>query len=134
MPAHTLPPHWKPLLCTLPSDPSINMSVTNSHADSLTTVNIAEGRSIFVDKTEYTTMDRSNYPATQLIKLLIQYIGQDLCSFNYHSDVSFDILKTCQSIWVGINKLICDVSLLEIDDDAWDKYATYTAAIDPLEG
>lgn len=126
---------------------SHTMSANNIHVDSLTvsapvlvpdvTVrNIVTfpSRSVFVDNTQYSSViTKSNYPATQLIKLLIQYIGQDLCSFKYFSDVSFNILKTSQNIWFGINQLIQDISRLEKDEDAWAKYTTYTGAIDPLE-
>lgn len=108
----------------------------SSANDDLDSANMAEVRSIFVDYTKRAGMEKFNYPATDLIKLLILYIGDDLCSSEYYFEDFLDVLKVSQIIWDAINNNIhdSDVSVLKTDDDGWSRYIKYMDAIDWLEG
>lgn len=69
------------------------------------------------------------FPATELIRYLIEAIGQDVSAFRRNAHVSYRLVDRIRDICNEINAHIQKVD----EEDSWDSYEKFTAAIDPLE-
>ncbi|THH18652.1 hypothetical protein EW146_g2380 [Bondarzewia mesenterica] len=77
-----------------------------------------------------TEMDANAAPATDVIKYLIaESIAPDVCAFRRNTQVSYRLVDRARDIFNRINTLIRSVD----EEDNWDNYDKFTAAIDPLE-
>lgn len=76
-----------------------------------------------------TQFRRTGYPATELIKFLIQAIAHDVCLAKRNSHTLFSAVERARDVYDAINMLIDKVSL----EPDWSSYDKYTAMIDPLE-
>ncbi|KAI0067483.1 hypothetical protein BV25DRAFT_1111046 [Artomyces pyxidatus] len=82
--------------------------------------------SLFVNLTE---LPSGGFPATELIKYLIEAVGHDVVAFRRNTQISYRLVDRVRDICNEINSLIQKVE----DEDSWDSYDKFTAAIDPLE-
>ena len=69
------------------------------------------------------------YPATELIKYLIDAVGRDVMSFRRNAQVSYLLVDRTRDIFDAINAYI---QRTESGED-WDSYDKFTNAIDPIE-
>lgn len=69
------------------------------------------------------------YPATELIKYLIDAVGRDVMSFRRNAQVSYLLVDKTRDIFDAINAYI---QRTESGED-WDSYDKFTNAIDPIE-
>jgi hypothetical protein len=69
------------------------------------------------------------YPATELIKYLIDAVGRDVMSFRRNAQVSYLLVDRTRDIFDAINAYI---QRTETGED-WDSYDKFTNAIDPIE-
>jgi len=69
------------------------------------------------------------YPATELIKYLIDAVGRDVNSFRRNAQVSYLLVDRTRDIFDAINAYI---QRTESGED-WDSYDKFTSAIDPIE-
>jgi hypothetical protein len=69
------------------------------------------------------------YPATELIKYLIDAVGRDVMSFRRNAQVSYLLVDRTRDILNAINAYI---HRTESGDD-WDSFEKFTNAIDPIE-
>ncbi len=78
-----------------------------------------------------TKLDNTTYPATDVIKSLIEILSQELCASNIrrgsHTFCAF--ISRSRDLCDHINFLIKK----SIDEDGWTSYDEYTAMIEPLE-
>ncbi|KAI0056747.1 hypothetical protein BV25DRAFT_1842149 [Artomyces pyxidatus] len=82
--------------------------------------------SLFINLTE---LSATGFPATELIKYLIEAAGHDVVSFRRNTQISYQLVDRTRYICNVINSLIEAVD----DDETWDTYDRFTAAVDPLE-
>jgi hypothetical protein len=71
----------------------------------------------------------SSYPATSLLKHLIEFVGVRVCSLRRNTQASYRFIEHARNLCDEINKLI-EVVNSQAD---WHAYDTYTQAINPLE-
>lgn len=69
------------------------------------------------------------YPATEVIKYLIDAVGRDVMSFRRNAQVSYLLYDRTRDIFDAINAYI---QRTESGED-WDSFDKYTNAIDPIE-
>jgi hypothetical protein len=69
------------------------------------------------------------YPATELVKYLIDAVGRDVMSFRRNAQVSYLLVDRTRDIFDAINAFI---QRTESGED-WDSYDKFTNAIDPIE-
>ena len=69
------------------------------------------------------------YPATEIIKYLIDAVGRDVMSFRRNTQVSYLLVDRTRDIFDAINAYI---QRTESGED-WDSFDKYTNAIDPIE-
>lgn len=69
------------------------------------------------------------YPATELIKYLIDAVGRDVMSFRRNAQVSYLLVDKTRDIFDAINTYI---QRTETGED-WDSFERFTSAIDPIE-
>jgi hypothetical protein len=69
------------------------------------------------------------YPATELIKYLIDAVGRDVMSFRRNAQVSYLLVDRTRDIFDAINTYI---QRTESGED-WESYDKFTSAIDPIE-
>lgn len=69
------------------------------------------------------------YPATELIKYLIDAVGRDVMSFRRNAQVSYLLVDRTRDIFDAINAYIQNT---ESGED-WESFDRYTNAIDPIE-
>ncbi|KAI0271229.1 hypothetical protein BGY98DRAFT_201365 [Russula aff. rugulosa BPL654] len=69
------------------------------------------------------------YPATELVKYLIDAVGRDVMSFRRNAQVSYLLVDRTRDIFHTINAYI---QRTESGED-WDSYDKFTNAIDPIE-
>ena len=69
------------------------------------------------------------YPATEVIKYLIDAVGRDVMSFSRNAQVSYLLVDRTRDIFDAINTYI----LRTESGEDWDSYDKYTNAIDPIE-
>lgn len=69
------------------------------------------------------------YPATELIKYLIDAVGRDVMSFRRNAQVSYLLVDRTRDIFDAINT---HIQRTESGED-WDSYDRFTNAIDPIE-
>jgi hypothetical protein len=69
------------------------------------------------------------YPATELIKYLIDAIGRDVMSFRRNAQVSYLLVDRTRDIFDAINAYI---QRTESGED-WESFDKFTSAIDPIE-
>jgi hypothetical protein len=69
------------------------------------------------------------YPATELIKYLIDAVGRDVMSFRRNAQVSYLLVDRTRDIFDAIN---AHIQRTESGED-WDSYDKFTSAIDPIE-
>ncbi|KAI0263542.1 hypothetical protein BC834DRAFT_301052 [Gloeopeniophorella convolvens] len=78
---------------------------------------------------ELTSVTNGAYPATELIRHLIQAVGHDVVSFRRNAQVSYMLVDRAREICEQINDYI---HRTEGGQD-WDSFEKYTNAIDPIE-
>jgi cysteine synthase len=78
---------------------------------------------------DITTLLTSPYPATSLLKHLIDFVGVHVCSLRRNTQASYRFVEHARNLCDEINKLIGVVN----SQADWDAYDTYTQAINPLE-
>jgi hypothetical protein len=69
------------------------------------------------------------YPATELIKYLIDAVGRDVVSFRRNAQVSYLLVDRTRDIFDAINAYI---QRTESGED-WNSFDKFTNAIDPIE-
>jgi hypothetical protein len=69
------------------------------------------------------------YPATELIKYLIDAVGRDAMSLRRNAQMSYLLVDRTRDIFDAINTHIRRV---ESGED-WESYDKFTSAIDPIE-
>jgi hypothetical protein len=69
------------------------------------------------------------YPATELIKYLIDAVGRDVMSFRRNAHVSYLLVDRTRDIFDSLNAYI---QRTESGED-WNSFDKYTNAIDPIE-
>jgi|SRR5216684_6520283 len=69
------------------------------------------------------------YPATEIIKYLIDAVGRDVRSFRRNAQVSYLLADRARDIFEAINAYI---QRTESGED-WDSFDRFTNAIDPIE-
>jgi len=69
------------------------------------------------------------YPATEVIKYLIDAVGRDVMSFRRNAQVSYLLVDRTRDIFDVINAYIQST---ESGED-WNSFDKYTNAIDPIE-
>ena len=71
------------------------------------------------------------FASTDLPRLLIQYVGHDVCKLRRNTQVSFRIVDRARTIWAQLNDLVAAIDEVKTND--WKKYDNFVAAVDPLE-
>ena len=71
----------------------------------------------------------NHYPATDVIKYLINTVGQDVMTFQRNTQVSYLLLDRARDIFNAINDY---VQRTEGGED-WRSFDKFTSAIDPVE-
>ncbi|KAI0067848.1 hypothetical protein BV25DRAFT_1911714 [Artomyces pyxidatus] len=109
-----------------PSSPASSFDPSSSIAlsDNSTFSNMSS--SLFVNLTELAS---GGFPATELIKYLIEAIGHDVVAFRRNTQISYRLVDRVRDICNEINALIKKVD----EEDSWESYEKFSAAIDPLE-
>ncbi|KAH9014239.1 hypothetical protein EDB84DRAFT_1568279 [Lactarius hengduanensis] len=83
--------------------------------------------SLFTTLTKPTT---EGYPATEVIKYLIEVVGRDVVSFRRNAQVSYMLVDRARDICDAINT---HIKKTESGID-WSSFEKFTDAIDPVEG
>jgi hypothetical protein len=111
-----------------PTDKSETMSNVTSH----------DGFGIMRSPSSATTVDTfmnilrpstEAYPATEVIKYMIDTVGHDVMSFRRNTQVSYLLLERARDICDAING---HIQRTESGED-WISFDKYTNAIDPVE-
>jgi hypothetical protein len=82
--------------------------------------------SLFVNLTQ---LPNEAYPATEVIKYLVDVLGSDVISFQRNAHVSYMLVDRARDICNAINS---HIQRAESDED-WTSFDTFTNAIDPVE-
>jgi hypothetical protein len=82
--------------------------------------------SLFTTLTKPTT---EGYPATEIIKYLIEVVGRDVVSFRRNAQVSFLLVDRARDICDAIN---IHIEKTESGTD-WSSFEKFSDAIDPVE-
>ncbi|KAI0263560.1 hypothetical protein BC834DRAFT_971251 [Gloeopeniophorella convolvens] len=78
----------------------------------------------------FSPQEADAFPATDVIKYLIQIVGRDVISFRRNTQVSYMVVERAKEIVSAINRYIKQV---EGGSGDWGSFEKFTAAIAPLE-
>jgi hypothetical protein len=78
-----------------------------------------------------TNVSGQGFPATEVVKFLIQTVGRDVCAIKRNSLSAYELVHGSGKIYKAINGLIDKIE--RGDGDFWDNFRMYTQAIDSLE-
>ena len=83
-----------------------------------------------------TTLTKPNtegYPATEVIKFLIEVVGRDVVSFRRNAQLSYLLVDRARNICDAINTHIKKTESGSGTDSDWASFEKFSAAIDPVE-
>ncbi len=98
------------------ASPSISMSTEISHA-------------LFVDLTK----PDKEYPATDLSKKLIKWVGLDVVRFRRNQQVAYRMVDYCRETYDRINDVIDQIDQTVNEEVDFDQFWQYSDAVDALE-
>jgi hypothetical protein len=73
------------------------------------------------------------FPATELSKLLIEYVGLDVVQFRRNHQVAYGIVDHCRRAYDKINGVVEEIDQGADDETNYFKWEKYTGALDGLE-
>ena len=76
-----------------------------------------------------TRLSNDIYPATEVIKYLIDIVGYDVVSFRRNAQVSYMLVDRAREICDAINGHIQNTA----SGENWTSFEKFTQAIDPIE-
>ncbi|KAH8990442.1 hypothetical protein EDB86DRAFT_3080426 [Lactarius hatsudake] len=108
------------------SSPPGSTRSTSGPSQSPSSVTVVQSPSLFDTLTKPTT---EGYPATEVIKYLIEVVGRDVVSFRRNAQVSYLLVDRARDICDAIN---IHVKKTESGTD-WSSFEKFSDAIDPVE-
>ena len=106
----------------------VTVKGSTSDADSSSTT--AGPPSLLTTLTKLTT---EGYPATEVIKFLIEVVGRDVVSFRRNAQLSYLLVDRARDICDAINVHIKKTESGSGTDSDWASFEKFSAAIDPVE-
>ena len=106
----------------------VTVKGSTSDADSSSTT--AGPPSLLPTLTKLTT---EAYPATEVIKFLIEVVGRDVVSFRRNAQLSYLLVDRARNICDAINTHIKKTESGSGTDSDWASFEKFSEAIDPVE-
>lgn len=86
---------------------------------------------LFVDLTK--PENSTEFPATDLSKKLIEWVGLDVVRFRRNQQVAYRIVDHCRETYDGITNVINKIDQTVDEEVDFDQFTRYSDALDSLE-
>jgi len=104
-------------------------NTTNPPLADSSTINISHA--LFVDLTKPKSL--IEFPATDLSKKLIEWVGTDVVRFRRNHQVAYRIVDQCRETYDSIIGVVDKIDKSSDDEVDFDEFTRYSDAVDALE-